>query len=79
MGSKQIGIEIIFGTAKIQLRFRPKNRIIVRNFQKKINGTLRELWFFIKINPVVILRRNKSPVMTHGRNYPYLISLKLLI
>jgi len=51
---KEIGTEMIFDTPKIQLRFRPK----LPNCRKKspkINGTLRGLWFFIRINPEVVL------------------------
>lgn len=43
MASKEIESETIFGTTKIQLRFRLRNQIIVGDF-REVKGTL---WRFI--------------------------------
>ena len=44
MEPKEIGSGTIFGTAKIQLRFRSKNRIVITDFQE-VNKTLKGLKF----------------------------------
>ena len=53
MGSEVIGSEMIFGTTKIQLPFRLKNRMVVGDFWEN-NGSLRGFQVFVISNPSVV-------------------------
>ena len=55
---KEIRIDTIFGIAKIQLRFRLQNRIIIGDFWE-VNRTLNKFIFGMKSNPSRVSGRNE--------------------